>query len=77
MVLTHQAATWSAGIAVYFAIVVTGAATYVLLSFSGHLQRVFGKTGIHVMSRIMGLVLATIAVQFILDGIREGGALAP
>jgi len=77
MVLTHQAATWSAGIAVYLAIVVTGAATYVLLSYSGHLQRVFGKTGIHVMSRIMGLVLATIAVQFILDGIREGGALAP
>jgi multiple antibiotic resistance protein len=77
MVLTHRAATWSAGLPVYFAIVLTGAATYVLLSFSGHLQRVLGKTGIHVMSRIMGLVLATIAVQFVLDGVRDGGYLAP
>jgi multiple antibiotic resistance protein len=77
MVLTHQAESWGAGIAVYLAIVLTGIATYVLLSFSGHLQRVFGTTGIHVMSRIMGLVLATIAVQFILDGVREGGHLTP
>jgi len=77
MVLTHQATTWAAGVPVYFAIVLTGIATYIMLNFSGRLQRVLGKTGIHVMSRLMGLVLATIAVQFILDGIREGGALAP
>ena len=32
---------------------------------------VLGKTGIRVMTRIMGLILAAIAVQFVLSGIQE------
>jgi multiple antibiotic resistance protein len=40
------------------------------LILSIHLQRVLGKTGIHVMSRVMGLVLAPFAAQFIRDGNR-------
>jgi multiple antibiotic resistance protein len=31
-----------------------------------------GKTGIRVMTRIMGLLLAAVAVQFVLTGLREG-----
>lgn len=77
MVLTHQASSWSAAVPVYVAIALTGIATYVLLSYSTLLQRLLGKTGIHVLSRIMGLVLATIAVQFVLDGLRWGGYFNP
>src|SRR5262245_16657045 len=73
MVLKQQSASWSAGAPVFAGIIVTGIATYVLLVFSASLQRVLGRTGIHVTSRIMGLVLAAIAVQFILDGLRGGG----
>jgi multiple antibiotic resistance protein len=72
MVLTHQTDSWISDAPVFVAVAVTGIATYVLLLFSDSLQRVLGRTGIHVLSRIMGLVLAAIAVQFILDGLRAG-----
>ncbi len=72
MVLTHQAASWKATVPVYVAVVLTGVATYVLLSSSAYIQRVLGTTGILVLSRLMGLVLATIAVQFVLDGLHAG-----
>lgn len=73
MVLRPAVLTWRATIPVYVAILVTGLATYALLGRSAALQRLLGTTGIHVMSRLMGLVLATMAVQFILDGVRGAG----
>jgi multiple antibiotic resistance protein len=75
MVLTHQNDSWLASAPVFAGIVLTGIATYVLLLYSMSLQRVLGKTGIHVLSRVMGLVLAAIAVQLVLDGLRGGGYL--
>jgi multiple antibiotic resistance protein len=73
MVLRPAALTWRATTPVYAAILVTGLVTYALLSRSAALQKILGTTGIHVMSRLMGLVLATMAVQFILDGVRAAG----
>jgi len=73
MVLMRPTSSWGSAIPVYAAIVLTGIATFILLTYSSVLQRVLGKTGIHVLSRLMGLVLATMAVQFVLDGLREGG----
>ena len=69
MVLVDQAPTWLDAIPVFVAIVAAGLATYVSLRLSNGFHRVLGKTGINVMSRLMALVLATIAVQFVLDGI--------
>lgn len=50
------------------------AITGLLLLIAPTVQRVLGVTGIHVISRIMGLLLAALAVQFVFDGIR-GSAL--
>jgi multiple antibiotic resistance protein len=75
MVLKQQSESWIASAPVFAGIALTGIATYVLLLFSASLQRVLGNTGIHVLSRLMGLVLAALAVQFILDGLRGGGYL--
>ena len=47
------------------------ALTYVALLLAGRLIRPLGVTGVNVLQRIFGILLAALAVQFILDGLRE------
>ena len=54
--------------------VVIGLATFVVFSASGRIARVLGRTGINVMTRLMGLILAAMAVELLSDGL---GALFP
>jgi multiple antibiotic resistance protein len=48
---------------------------YVTLRASETVLRVLGATGINVLTRIMGLILAALAVQSILGGIRQAFGL--
>jgi len=75
IVLMDRARGWSQMIPIYTAILGAGIATFIVLRASEPFHRMVGKTGINVLSRIMGMVLATVAVQFILDGLREAGLL--
>ncbi|WP_324754670.1 MarC family protein [Roseovarius sp. Pro17] len=45
----------------------------VYLSFlsAGMLEHALGKTGISVVTRVLGMLLAALAVQFVLDGLRD------
>jgi multiple antibiotic resistance protein len=56
---------------VYAALVITGLVSFVVLLLGQRLFEQLGKTGIRVMTRIMGLILAAIAVQFVLSGVKE------
>lgn len=51
-------------------IVATLGATYLLLNQGQRILQLFGRTGLNVMTRIMGLLVTVIAVQFVLDGLR-------
>lgn len=71
--LVHQANSWAQTMVVLGVIVLTGAVSYGTLLLAEPLSRWLGNTGIHVVSRIMGLVLLAIAIQFILDGLHQAG----
>jgi len=51
------------------AAIATLAATLIILRFSSHIYRLIGEHWSNVLSRIMGLILAAIAVEFIRKGI--------
>jgi len=50
-------------------ILVTGLLTFLLLRAAGMLDRVMGRTGLNILKRLMGLILASVAVQFVVNGI--------
>ncbi|MFZ2988248.1 MarC family protein [Ideonella sp.] len=49
--------------------VVIGAATFLAFSAAGRIAKVLGQTGINVMTRLMGLILAAMAVELLADGL--------
>ena len=70
MVLALGAKSTAATITVYVSIVLTALITYWVLSAASMVERRLGQTGMRILTRLMGLVLAAIAVQFIIDGIK-------
>ena len=72
VVLAGQAHEPARAATLYAAIAVTGIVSYVTLRIGEPLLSRLGKTGIRVMTRIMGLLLAAVAVQFVLTGVKEG-----
>lgn len=58
-------------LAVMLSIVITFVATWLLLRAAHHVKKVLGQSGIAIVQRVFGLILAAIAVQFVVDGCRE------
>ena len=58
---------------VYAAIGLTALVCYATLAAATRLERRLGQTGMRIVTRLMGLVLCAIAVQFIVDGIKMTG----
>ncbi len=44
-----------------------------VMQASGYLERAIGKTAINVITRLLGMLLAALSVQFVLDGLRAFG----
>jgi multiple antibiotic resistance protein len=70
-ILVERAKTLPEHAIIYASIFATTLISFIMLKEASRLARYLGATGINVMSRIMGLILAAIAVQFILGGLTQ------
>ncbi|MCZ8075645.1 MAG: hypothetical protein CFE41_20635 [Burkholderiales bacterium PBB2] len=59
---------WELAILVGYGVVV-GLVTFGVFSTAGRIARVLGQTGINIMTRLMGLILAALAVELLADGL--------
>jgi len=59
---------WQLAVLVGYGVVI-GLAVWAAFKLSGRIARVLGQTGINVMTRLMGLILAALAVEVMSDGL--------
>jgi multiple antibiotic resistance protein len=70
LVLTSRSRSpWEDGI-ILCALLLTMLITYMVFRFAEPLLRFLKETGIRLLTRIMGLILAALAVQFVIDGLQ-------
>ena len=60
----------AAACAVMLAVMVV---VFVFFLLGGLIARILGKTGLNVLTRLLGMLLAALSVQFILDGLKAFG----
>jgi multiple antibiotic resistance protein len=71
--LMAQSSTWLHRGAIIASVGLTAFVSYWTLAAADRLGRRMGDTGIHILTRFMGLLLMAIAVQFILSGLAAAG----
>ncbi|HMY59146.1 MAG TPA: MarC family protein [Pseudomonadota bacterium] len=71
MVLVAQAKHFWQVVILGVAIVITAAASYLMLRAASLVNRILGASGRAILERVMGLLLVAIAVQFIIGGVRD------
>lgn len=69
VVLTQTGPRYAAMPIVVASVAATATLTYLVLMQSKYLSHILGRVGINIMVRLMGLLLAAIGVQFVLDGL--------
>jgi len=73
MVLALGSRSAASTAALYVSVALTAYVSYVVLAAATAVEHRLGQTGMRILTRLMGLVLCAIAVQFIVDGIKITG----
>ena len=76
ILLMGQAPDWSGKIAVLALLTAMLVVTFLFLLAAPPIERLMGRTGTIVITRLLGMLLAALAVQFVIDGIKGSGLLA-
>jgi multiple antibiotic resistance protein len=71
ILLFSQTPTVSGSISLVLAVLVTYLCTYLALSSASRVKDLIGRTGDDILRRLLGVILAALAIQFIADGVRQ------
>jgi len=71
IVYAHQLSSWLHTLVLCIIIVVVAVSVWVSLRLALPIGRALGTTGINIATRLMGLILAAIAVEFMADGMKD------
>jgi len=71
LILANRASTAASMSMLLLAITLTMGLSLGVLLISGQIQRFFGQIGINTLSRLMGMVLAALAVQFVVSALQQ------
>jgi multiple antibiotic resistance protein len=71
IVLVGKARSFEERACLFAAIAAVSVTAFLTLRSAELLSRALGKTGINIIGRTMGLILAAVAMQFIIDGVHE------
>ncbi len=66
---------WQGVVAVHLVMVLVIALAFGLFLVAAPLERLLGATGTMVVTRLLGMLLAALSVQFVLNGLRGAGVL--
>ncbi len=70
MVLAGGSPAWTPKLLIAAATLLVSVSTYFILSRSAALGRLLGRSGVNTLTRVMGLILAVVAVEFVAKGLR-------
>jgi multiple antibiotic resistance protein len=73
MVLMSGAPKWWYAVPILAAIAITAISSYWILAAADRVRGYLGETGIRILTRMMGLLLTAIAIQFMLNGLTDIG----
>jgi multiple antibiotic resistance protein len=71
ILLFSQTPTVSGSISLVAAVLVIYLFTYLALSSANRVKDIIGRTGDDILRRLLGVILAALAIQFIADGVRQ------
>src|SRR5579884_3901226 len=77
MVLVGAAHSWWQQVIIYAAILLTAILSYLILASADRVRHYLRDIGIRILTRLMGLLLVALAVQFVVNGLIDLGLLKP
>ncbi len=75
LLVSQNSGDVAAQASVFAVLIAMLALTWALFRAGGLIERLLGHTGVVVITRLLGILLAALAVQFIIDGLRGLGLL--
>jgi len=75
ILLVNQTGDWTGTFAVLAVMLLVVATCFVFFLLAPPLERLLGRTGEMVVTRLLGMLLAALSVQFVLNGARAAGII--